>query len=327
MSDALYRGVPCCGVREGSTNDTHSASANRNTHKPTTAQDAGWWTEGDPFDFTKVFADGTGPQYGEGRRMWRIYSLLAPETPFSPTYDDYVLDAPYPTTVATSNVTRADAFGVMRDFYNGTDYALNAGMAGGYYGAPDRWSGGGGYSEVTGAWERAISLYRSQVSFVLQLRSSLPAGIGGLCHFTTNAGHSGTYVPLAVGMSALPAAVTNGTSWGATERWSIAWGVRYLNQILQIRFDFMYQAFSTAREAFEADTDALLAQLEASYTGPGDVAQLDELLGERAAQAVDWLWAQSDALVVAFANNGGEGYPAWWLESEEVGYEEGPVRA
>lgn len=140
---------------------------------------AGWWSEGSDFDFTKVFADGTGPQYGEGRRMWRIYALLAPETPFSPTYDDYIQDAPYPTTVPASNVSRQQAFGVMRDFYAGTDYALNAGMASGYYGSPDRWSGGGGYSNVTGAWERAISIYRSQVSFVLQLRAWLPDGIGG----------------------------------------------------------------------------------------------------------------------------------------------------
>lgn len=46
----------------------------------------------------------------------RIYDLLAPATPFSPTYDDYILDAPYPATVpAARGVTRELAFSTMRD--------------------------------------------------------------------------------------------------------------------------------------------------------------------------------------------------------------------
>ena len=48
------------------------------------------------------------------------------------------------------------------------------------------------------------------------------------------------------------------------------------------------------------------------------------LAGGWAAAAVDWMWAQSDALVVAFANNANLGYPAWWLESPDVGYVDGP---
>ena len=127
-------------------------------------------------------------------------------------------------------------------------------------------------------------------------------------------------------MSTLPAAVTNSTSWGAIERWSVAWGVRYLNNILQIRFDYMYAAFDAARDAFESDAAALLSKLEAAYTaGDEGTALLDTELASWANKAVGWLWQQSDALVVAFANNGGRGYPEWWLSSDEVGYEEGPV--
>ena len=198
------------------------------------AQAAGWWSPSAPeFDFTAVFADGAGPQYASGRRMWRIYALLAPATPFPsecvpracarafvlrafvrihvspplPTedletahigesedlrlpapespcadnelrlraltrrYEDYIGDAPYPTwTLATPrNISRGDAFGVMRDFYSGTPYALDAGMAGGFGGTPERWAVGAAGANVTGAWERAISLYRSQVAFVLQV--------------------------------------------------------------------------------------------------------------------------------------------------------------
>ena len=67
----------------------------------------------------------------------------------------------------------------------------------------------------------------------------------------------------------------------------------------------------------------VLAALERAYV-PGDAVPLDEQLGARATAAVDWMWAQSDALVVAFANNANLGYPAWWLESPDVGYVDGP---
>ena len=87
----------------------------------------------------------------------------------------------------------------------------------------------------------------------------------------------------------------------------------------------MYAAFAAARADFEAASAAVLADLERSYV-PGDAAPLDEQLGARAAAAVDWMWAQSDALVVAFANNANLGYPAWWLESPDVGYVDGPTQ-
>ena len=88
----------------------------------------------------------------------------------------------------------------------------------------------------------------------------------------------------------------------------------------------MYAMFSTARDTFEVDAAALLLRLEATYTADDDgTVLLDTELASWANKAVEWLWQQSDALVVAYANNGGRGYPTWWLQSEEVGYENGPV--
>ena len=161
-----------------------------------------------------------------------------------------------------------------------------------------------------------------------QARAWLPDGVGGVVHYTPNAAHGGTFVPLAVGMSALPACVANGTSYGAIERWSLAWATRYAFQILQLRFDAMYGSFAAAREAFEADSTAVLAAAEQAYAAPGgagDAALLDAALGQRAADAVAWLWAQADALVVRFANNGNLGLPEWWLADPEVGYVDGPA--
>jgi dipeptidase len=282
----------------------------------------GWWVEGTSFDFTLVFAGGSGPQYNQGRRMWRIYSLLAPESSFPQDYDDYIIDAPYPATVVSRNISRDQVFGVMRDFYSGTPYALNSGMGGGYGGTPERWQAASDADNVTGSWERSISIYRSEVSLVNQLREGLDAGIGGLVWFTSGAAHGGTYIPLAIGMSALPGCVTTETSWGSLEHWSVAWATRFILQVLQLRFDQAYATFSATRDAFEEATFALVSDLETRYTN-GDADLLNDELGANAEGSVTWLWLQSDAIVVSVANNPW-GYPAWWLESPEVGYTNGP---
>jgi len=299
------------------------------------------------FDFTKVFGGGgSGPQYAVGRRMWRIYSLLSPLSDLPSIYEDYVAASPYPATlpVQPSTVNKSLVFRTMRDFYAGTKYALNQGMAGGYAGTPTRWSPGPGEQEVHGRWERPISLYRSQISFVIEMppRSSSPTELSSppppILHFSPNAAHAGTYTPLSPMMSRLPDSVTNATSWGAIERWSLAWATRYLFNIMQMRFDRMYEDFSAAREAFEADTDEILqnqvlgggekrSQDEAG-TEPSSVVldaatSMDTILSSRADEAVKWLWSQSDVLFAKYANNGGgpAGYPEWWLSSPEVRYE------
>jgi dipeptidase len=285
------------------------------------ANNAGWWKEGQSFDFSLVFSDGSGPQYDIGRRMWRIYSLLAPQVVLPEDYDDFIIDNPYPATIIAKNITRDAVFKVMRDFYSGTSYALDAGMAAGYGGSPERWSVGSDAHNVTGSWERSISLYRSQVSLVNQLKdtgdNSL-CGLEGIVWFTSGAAHGGTYIPVSISMSSLPESVTNSTSWSLLERWSAAWASRFLLQILQLRFDQGYAAFSLARMTFENSVFAQLSGIEARCV-KSNVTLLNEEFGVIAKNAVSWMWSQSDSVLTTVANNPW-GYPAWWLESDEVGY-------
>ena len=49
-------------------------------------------------------------------------------------------------------VTPSDVMNVMRSWYNGTAYSTGAGLAGGPFGTPDRYSGGEGEREVSGNW-------------------------------------------------------------------------------------------------------------------------------------------------------------------------------
>lgn len=81
------------------------------------AKAKGWWIEGTPFDFTRIFgAAGMGSQYGVGRRMWSAYRLLAPNQEFPSHYNDFINDAPYPATaMTTKKVGLQDVMRVMRE--------------------------------------------------------------------------------------------------------------------------------------------------------------------------------------------------------------------
>ena len=70
----------------------------------TVATKYGWWKEGQPFDFTKIFAEGgigapsKGAQVYVSRRMWSAYCRFGgPALPSN--ISDLVMDAPYPATV------------------------------------------------------------------------------------------------------------------------------------------------------------------------------------------------------------------------------------
>ena len=73
--------------------------ASPNVHSA--AQKMGWYNpENEVFDFTKSYAFGNGddaliPLYG-GRRMWRIYSLVAPDHYWDPNWGFYPQRISYP---------------------------------------------------------------------------------------------------------------------------------------------------------------------------------------------------------------------------------------
>ena len=83
----------------------------------------------------------------------------------------------------------------------------------------------------------------------------------------------------------------------------------------------MYALFSSARESFELEGDALLREL---ILNQGGSDLLDSALGSRADDVVAFIWSQSDVLVASTAN-GGAGYDEWWLSDPEVNYGGGPV--
>jgi len=128
-----------------------------------------------------------------GRRIWRIFSLLSPSegSKLDPKKGNLPLTPdPYPSSVAATkgSVTLRMVMDTYRDHYEGTEYDLTQGMAAGPFGNPNR---GATPRNLTGQWERAISMHRTSWSFILEART----GGRSITWFGWDAPHGTAYLP------------------------------------------------------------------------------------------------------------------------------------
>merc|ERR1719478_1777011 len=111
-------------------------------------------------------------EFYSGRRMWRVWSLLSPEegARLDPNKGHLPhTEDPYPFSVRApkASITVKMVMDTHRDHYEGTSYDLTKGMAAGPWGNPNRAPTPIG---LNGLWERAISMYRTTWSFVLEAK-------------------------------------------------------------------------------------------------------------------------------------------------------------
>lgn len=111
-------------------------------------------------------------------------------------------------------LTVQDVFGIMRDYYQGTELDMTKDPGAGPYGCIVRWRpltwkvDGVDYFN-----ERAISTQQTGFSFIAQSRSWIPSPIGGIIWFGVDDTYSTVYIPMYTCMTRIPAsfAVGNGS--------------------------------------------------------------------------------------------------------------------
>ena len=313
---------------DGTTNFLGSANLR------TVAQRKGWWhPEEKTFDFSGIFSLGElGPKYNTGRRMWETYRILAPATTLSPTYENFVMDRPYPTTiqVSPSSIDLRSVFSVMRSFYVGTPYDLTGGgvdanndnvtlphyaLAAGPFGNPHR--SHGGRDEATdfpnGRWERAIATWKTAVSYVVTTHNQF-------VWFAPHAAHTGVYVPFSVNIPA-PSSFAGPVTTSRVNQSTGYWANRYVYHLSQLNFHRAYQDITLLRDKLETKSIALIESL----SGKNDQTLLDDNANEI---VCEW-WSLSEDMLVWYGegncNGCGSGsalprhlgYPEWWLADVE----------
>ena len=225
---------------------------------------------------------------------------------------------------------------VMRDFYQNSPFDLTAGVAAGPFGNPNRYSGvqhRPGEPDVKGSWERPISLYRTDYSVIHEIDGSLPPSVGARLWFGPVAAHSTFYVPHLGGQLSMHEALTRGHKGGPIDRKSGMWAARYLQQIVNLRFDAM---MGDVREMQSKWHEKSLEALSSAVKNADNMTEATAIMSTLTSDVVDAWWSAIDYLIFKYADGNvygapsecaagtatAIGYPDWWLK--DVGYPNGP---
>lgn len=323
-------------IREVNLSDTENFLGSANMWSIAEAQ--GLWAPGQPQDFTATFSDGEyAHKYYSGRRMWGVFRRLAPSANLPSEYGNLKTDKPYPFAVKVDQlVTVSAATGVLRDWYEGTNYSTSgAVLAAGAFGTPDRFSSNAEDASVSGSWERTIALFRSSDTFVVQARSWLPNHIGGVMWFGPHAAHYAVYVPIMISLLVSPPSLSSAYQGHYDENTNF-WASRNLALLAQAKFSFMIQDIRALQTSLETESESLVAQID-SKADLTDI-EITSLLAANADRARTSMLLLAKTLNFKYADgyknvlskvagktkfvSTSAGYPVWWLEA--VGYPEGP---
>lgn len=324
------------------------------------AEEMGWWSPKDEaspeiFDFYRSYGYTPNPEtvanpefwnnvlsYYSGRRMWRVFSLLSPEegAKLDPSIGNLPLvENPYPNSVPAPrhSITNRMVMDVYRDHYEGTPYDLTQGMAAGPHGNPNR---GPTPLGLPGLWERAISMYRTTWSFVLEAK---PRG-RAVTWWGWDAPHGTAYLPF-FGAANVPAPDSYHSREGHMSQFSTKvafWAFNMVNQYQDLNFELInaevrekaHQVEKDANDAvllWEREADAAEKAAEET-TGSAAVAVLTQRGNAFVEKSVGEWWTFAFSLFAKFnrytithnesATSGKEvvRYPEWWLRSPEVGF-------
>ena len=334
------------------------------------AVDYGWWTSVEKdglLDFTKIYSDGEySHKFYSGRRMWASYRLAAPSQTLPTEYIDLQSDPVYPLAVKPDLLlSERDLFRFHRDTLRGTKFDLTAerNLAGGPFGTPDRWKAGlNEENKVKGNWERAIGLYRTSDTYVVQSKQQQPVVVqddrtydsgttsrtdassspGAILWFGPASPLATVFTPFVVGISDVPRSFRSGHQ-SVFSRDSAFWAACYAHNIANLKWSYMIQDITKRQDDLEKASVDLVATIKNKYQ-QHNVKNIElvveDLFAKNAESIVASLWSLSDELMFRYADGfvnfkesevdtttGGEitkrvGYPAWWLEV--VGYKDGP---
>jgi len=291
------------------------------------AEEKGWYNpkSGAPFLYYAAYCPTTG--YYNARREWRVFSLLAPSLNLDAWADRYPFSVKPDKKVSVESITS-----VLRDHYEGTPFDLTKGTAAGPFGTPNRYAT---QRSVSGTWERALSIFRCEYSFVSQSRSWLPDAVGGVLWFGWDAPHSTVYMPLYCGATALPASFSIGNR-GEFNRKSANWAFAFVSNWADLRYNAMivdiqakYKAIESAEYVMQPAIEKTAAELYAKDKDLG-AQYLTKYMIDNANSIVDQWWTFGDFLVGKYHDGYDNnpkigmtiGYPEGWLKT--VGY--GPIQ-
>lgn len=311
------------------------------------AEKLGWWDPEDgPLDWLRTVSLGEyNHPYYSLRRVWRLFSSMAPSMNLSPWVEDG-FTREYPFSVKPDKkVSASDVMSLYRDHYEETEFDLTKGVAAGPFGYPDRYYGpydgqgdvGDPSRQLGGAWERPISVTYCGYAFVCQARNWLPDPVGGIMWLGLDKPADTCFIPFFVGVSDLPESiqVCDTSEFNKDSAW---WAFNFVSNWAALKYSYMHEDIKLMQEKYEALSLSRLPEIEAHITKilltkPEEAGRyLARFCSRNSQEIVEAWWKLSEYLIVryndGFINEKGNmaqptGYPKEWLD--ETGWADGPT--
>jgi len=296
------------------------------------AQEMGWWKDGEPFVFHKIYNPNPyGSPYYQQRREWRAYTLIEPSLKLDPN-----LAEQYPLVIKPSKkISVQDLMAVYRDNLEGTPYDLTTGLAAGPFGTPTRYATPKGVrpeNRKGNDWDRSISLFRCSYSFVSQVRPDMPDPIAAVLWFGEDQPSTTLYMPIYAGTTEVPRPYAVGKRH-EFDRDSAWWAWNFVGNWADLKFSHMIQDIRQVQQQLEGKYFLELPQadkkaLEYYQKDPKlAVDFVNRFVNENLTEGLDTWWNLAWHLVgkyhdgMVISPDGSfstPGYPTWWLE--KVGF-------
>ncbi len=209
------------------------------------AREKGYFTGKDE-DFS--FSDAYAPLNFEAIRFCdaRVWSGFMKVADGMEEYIDYIRGENnqhrFPLWVKVKQkLTVSDVFGIMRDYYQGTELDMTQDFGAGPNQSIVRWRPlTWEVDSVTYFNERAISTQQTGFSFISQARSWLPDPIGGIHWFGVDDTYSTVYIPMYCGIQSVPHsfAVGNGSLMEFNEN-AAFWVFNEVSNLAYTRYNLM----------------------------------------------------------------------------------------
>lgn len=288
------------------------------------AMQFGWWDGTGTFDFARAFSLGeyANPHYSS-RRLWRAFNLVAPSVQLDPSKEITERDGAYPFSIKPDRLLApADMFAIYRDYYEGTPYSLvDNTLAAGPFNSPLRVAGGDQESQVqTGAWERPISIYRTDYGVV----NVCPPKGHGLVWFAPHTPHASIFSPAWSTASDAVARPYVVNSFKSVDHESLFWAV---SSVSNWAFGSMFSHVILDIRAAQAEQESKAR----TFASALQHAPAEEHASRLARQATDvhsawWnlFWTlvgkYNDGYIITHGPKGdftskAVGYPKWWLDA------------
>ena len=254
------------------------------------ALEKGAYTEGEPFNFEKIYSSNRDSMNCI-RREWRASDLLCPSRGFKPNASVYPLFLRPEIEVSAQWVCDV----LWRDVLEGTPFDPAQTLVSGPFNTPLRQMVKDG-----GRGERYIST--SRIAYATVCESS-ETDETALTMFAADTPRTGTYVPLFCGMTQLNGALTRGSYTKADD--CFFWSFQRLETLCQVRYREMHADVRKVFDPFEQEQREKLALVKSEaekLMNEGDAVRACALLTDFSMTQTDKAKAAADeTLALLFA--------------------------